>query len=236
VTSEQNGVGAITQCSTGAIPCICIVIVSFDSRQNQTVKRFDSDPFIADKVDTRHLPLCSTADAIKNVAAIEQVRYLTLQAKDSTLAGGENQASSFVFIGPLRWALQTTISYFNCKLPYDATRRLPTLTHMSLTRSGLSFLHALAGSSTPRVQLHLLLRTARHRSDRTIHSTTLPTPPPLSTLETSKDAAAARDWLMRFRACSIPRAAVDLTFSRSSGPGGQVCASNRGLHSHRTGD
>ncbi|KAH9973403.1 RF-1 domain-containing protein, partial [Russula compacta] len=49
----------------------------------------------------------------------------------------------------------------------------------------------------------------------------LPTPPPLSNLATSKDAAAAHDWLMRFRGCPIPRPAVDITFSRSSGPGGQ---------------
>ncbi|KAH9055510.1 hypothetical protein EDB87DRAFT_1762460, partial [Lactarius vividus] len=51
--------------------------------------------------------------------------------------------------------------------------------------------------------------------------TALPTPPPLSVLATSKDVAAARDWLKGFSGCSIPRAAVDITFSRSSGPGGQ---------------
>ncbi|KAI0247032.1 hypothetical protein BJV78DRAFT_1113598, partial [Lactifluus subvellereus] len=49
----------------------------------------------------------------------------------------------------------------------------------------------------------------------------LPAPPPLSNLAISKDAAAARDWLKRFRGCPIPRAAVDIAFSRSSGPGGQ---------------
>ncbi|KAI0295891.1 hypothetical protein B0F90DRAFT_1637160 [Multifurca ochricompacta] len=49
----------------------------------------------------------------------------------------------------------------------------------------------------------------------------LPTPPPLSNLATSKDTAAARDWLKRFRGCLIPRAAVNIAFSRSSGPGGQ---------------
>ncbi|KAH9966935.1 hypothetical protein BGW80DRAFT_1137973, partial [Lactifluus volemus] len=50
----------------------------------------------------------------------------------------------------------------------------------------------------------------------------LPAPPPLSNLATSKDVAAARDWLNRFRECPIPRAAVDnIAFSRSSGPGGQ---------------
>jgi peptidyl-tRNA hydrolase ICT1 len=107
---------------------------------------------------------------------------------------------------------------------------------MSVTRSGSSFLHALAGSSARRVQPHLLARIVRHRSDGTIRSTSLPTPPPLLSLQTSKDTAAAHDWLMRFKACSIPRAAVDITFSRSSGPGGQVCATNSVLRSHRTGN
>lgn len=88
-----------------------------------------------------------------------------------------------------------------------------------------SILHAalaLAGSSTSRVH-HLVVRTARHRTGTTA---SLPTPPPLSSdLETSKDAAAAaRDWLMRFKGCPIPRAAVEIAFSRSSGPGGQVCS------------
>ena len=82
----------------------------------------------------------------------------------------------------------------------------------------------LAGISRPRVQL--LARTARHRSDHRLRDTSLPalpTPPPLSNLATSKDAAAARDWLRRFRECPVPRAAVNIAFSRSSGPGGQVC-------------
>ena len=99
---------------------------------------------------------------------------------------------------------------------------------MLLARSSiLSSLDALAGtssSSRPRVQL--LVRTARHSTSNNGLSS-LPAPPPLSILETSKDAAAARDWLMRFRRCPIPRAAVDLAFSRSSGPGGQVCPPSR---------
>jgi len=85
---------------------------------------------------------------------------------------------------------------------------------MLLTHS--SILYVLATTSRPRVQL--VLRIARHRTDSRL---SLPTPPPLSILETSKEAAAARDWLVRFRECPIPRAAVDLAFSRSSGPGGQ---------------
>lgn len=91
-----------------------------------------------------------------------------------------------------------------------------TAAQMLLARS--SVLYVLAATARPRVQP--LLRTARHRTDSRL---SLPTPPPLSNLETSKDAAAARDWLVRFRGCPIPRAAVDIAFSRSSGPGGQVC-------------
>ncbi|KAF8485732.1 hypothetical protein DFH94DRAFT_152833 [Russula ochroleuca] len=91
---------------------------------------------------------------------------------------------------------------------------------MLLARSSiLSSLDVLAGTSSRRPRVQLLVRTARHST--TDNRPSLPAPPPLSNLETSKDAAAARDWLMRFRRCPIPRAAVDLAFSRSSGPGGQ---------------
>jgi hypothetical protein len=50
----------------------------------------------------------------------------------------------------------------------------------------------------------------------------LPTPPPLRVLETAADMARAREWLEHFGREVIPRAFVDLSFSRSSGPGGQV--------------
>ena len=94
---------------------------------------------------------------------------------------------------------------------------------MLRTRSSTLSLDVLAGSRPRGVQLAAaVVRNARHRT--TDHRLSpLPTPPPLSNLATSKDAAAARDWLVRFRGCPIPRAAVDLAFSRSSGPGGQVC-------------
>jgi peptidyl-tRNA hydrolase ICT1 len=85
-------------------------------------------------------------------------------------------------------------------------------------------LDGLAAISRPRVQL--VVRTARHRTDHRLRATSLPTPPPLSNLATSKDAAAARDWLTRFRGCPIPRVAVHIACSRSSGPGGQVCLSS----------
>jgi hypothetical protein len=101
-------------------------------------------------------------------------------------------------------------------------RAIPLLTtsdsraRMLLARSSILSLNILAGT---RPRAHPVVRTTRHT--RTVAS--LPTPPPLSNLATSTDAAAARDWLMRFRGCPIPRAAVDIAFSRSSGPGGQVC-------------
>jgi hypothetical protein len=100
----------------------------------------------------------------------------------------------------------------------------PTAAQMLLACSNILSLGILAGISRPHVQL--VVRTARHRTDHRLRATSLPTPPPLSNLATSKDAAVARDWLMRFRGCPIPRAAVDIAFSRSSGPGGQVCLSH----------
>ena len=92
-----------------------------------------------------------------------------------------------------------------------------------LTRSSFLFLRD-AGSSRSRVQL--LVRPARRRNIHRPGAIALPTPPPLSNLATShsKDADdAARDWLIRFKGSPIPRTAVDIAFSRSSGPGGQVC-------------
>ena len=77
--------------------------------------------------------------------------------------------------------------------------------------------NALTGISKPLV--HNLFRAVRHQSNL---RTTLPAPPPLSVLATSKDVAAARDWVKSFGGCTIPKAMVDIAFSRSSGPGGQV--------------
>jgi hypothetical protein len=94
---------------------------------------------------------------------------------------------------------------------------------MLFPHPNLLSLHTLTGPFRPHAQL--LIRTARHRANQSPGVTSLPAPPPLSNLATSKDAAAARDWLNRFRRCLIPRAAVDLAFTRSSGPGGQVCPS-----------
>ncbi|KAI3615986.1 peptidyl-trna hydrolase domain protein [Moniliophthora roreri] len=49
----------------------------------------------------------------------------------------------------------------------------------------------------------------------------LPTPPHLSTLGTPEDSSKARAWINQFKDQSIPRNLVELSFSRSSGPGGQ---------------
>lgn len=54
------------------------------------------------------------------------------------------------------------------------------------------------------------------------NSTGLPPPPSLTTLETPQHAREARQWLSQFKAAAtVPRYLVELTFSRSSGPGGQ---------------
>jgi hypothetical protein len=50
----------------------------------------------------------------------------------------------------------------------------------------------------------------------------LPIAPPIKALETPEQTAEARTWLSAFRNHSIPRNLVELSFSRSSGPGGQV--------------
>lgn len=54
----------------------------------------------------------------------------------------------------------------------------------------------------------------------------LPKPPSLSELLTEEDNANASAWVTRFEGAAgkIPRELVELSFSRSSGPGGQVCA------------
>ncbi|KAJ7672290.1 hypothetical protein DFH06DRAFT_1467798 [Mycena polygramma] len=49
----------------------------------------------------------------------------------------------------------------------------------------------------------------------------IPIPPRLATLESPQDTALARAWITQFRATDIPKGLVHLSFSRSSGPGGQ---------------
>jgi len=52
-----------------------------------------------------------------------------------------------------------------------------------------------------------------------VHS--IPHPPKLASLETPQDMADARTWVSKFKALTIPKTLVEVTFSRSSGPGGQ---------------
>ncbi|KAJ7666311.1 hypothetical protein B0H17DRAFT_1019151 [Mycena rosella] len=49
----------------------------------------------------------------------------------------------------------------------------------------------------------------------------IPTPPRLPALESPEESALARAWVAKFRAVDIPKASVEFSFSRSSGPGGQ---------------
>lgn len=94
---------------------------------------------------------------------------------------------------------------------------------MFLIRPRILVPNALVGICTPRPQN--LFRGTRHQTNlrfkHSLRATSLPAPPPLSVLTTPKDITAARDWLKSFGGCFIPRAAVDITFARSSGPGGQ---------------
>ncbi|KAI0671671.1 hypothetical protein C8Q78DRAFT_1069288 [Trametes maxima] len=49
----------------------------------------------------------------------------------------------------------------------------------------------------------------------------LPTPPSLASIQNGADSEEARNWIQKFQTHEIPKGLVELTFSRSSGPGGQ---------------
>ncbi|KAI0661670.1 RF-1 domain-containing protein [Cubamyces menziesii] len=49
----------------------------------------------------------------------------------------------------------------------------------------------------------------------------LPLPPAIPTLQNASQSEEAREWIEKFKAREIPKSAVELTYSRSSGPGGQ---------------
>jgi len=78
----------------------------------------------------------------------------------------------------------------------------------------LSHHHVLNRSRTPAA---LFFRVFHANAPRL----TLPIPPALSNLETKADKADAREWLHAFRNATVLRNLVDLSFARSSGPGGQ---------------
>jgi hypothetical protein len=65
-----------------------------------------------------------------------------------------------------------------------------------------------------------LLIPGRFQIGRFTHS--LPAAPRIAALVTPEDTAEARSWMSKFKEETIPRGSVELTFSRSSGPGGQV--------------
>jgi hypothetical protein len=54
----------------------------------------------------------------------------------------------------------------------------------------------------------------------------LPAAPQFATLASPEHINEARSWISSFRSRSIARGAVELSFSRSSGPGGQVCSND----------
>ncbi|EGN99309.1 hypothetical protein SERLA73DRAFT_108748 [Serpula lacrymans var. lacrymans S7.3] len=54
-----------------------------------------------------------------------------------------------------------------------------------------------------------------------IHTSVLPTPPKFAALRNPRDNEEATSWLHAFKVASIPRQLVEISFSRSSGPGGQ---------------
>ncbi|KAJ7284384.1 RF-1 domain-containing protein [Mycena rebaudengoi] len=52
-------------------------------------------------------------------------------------------------------------------------------------------------------------------------SSGIPIPPCLVALQSAEETAQAREWIGRFGSVNIPKSSVELSFSRSSGPGGQ---------------
>lgn len=52
----------------------------------------------------------------------------------------------------------------------------------------------------------------------------LPAAPTLHNLVHSDDMRQASEWISRFQRSKVLKEHVEITFSRSSGPGGQVCS------------
>lgn len=72
-----------------------------------------------------------------------------------------------------------------------------------------------------RVSWNALTSATWARRCRLIH--TLPIPPSTASLSCAEDREGAKVWLRTFEdAKTVPRNLVELSFSRSSGPGGQV--------------
>jgi hypothetical protein len=93
--------------------------------------------------------------------------------------------------------------------------------------------HSFAKSSgQPPLAMFALFRSARQAKYglslniasivRRMSTPSLPPPPDLKFLATPEDNQKARGWLNTFKERQIPKELVAMSFSRSSGPGGQV--------------
>ena len=67
-----------------------------------------------------------------------------------------------------------------------------------------------------------LIARRLHVSHTSAPALSLPIPPALFELKNKGEIAGAREWLNAFRNSTVPRNLVELSFARSSGPGGQV--------------
>ncbi|KAJ7213810.1 RF-1 domain-containing protein [Mycena haematopus] len=79
----------------------------------------------------------------------------------------------------------------------------------------LSFFRSL-NSSPLKFRLVSAIRNAHSGGDSSV-----PIPPQLASLKSAQETALARAWIGKLRALDIPKSSVELSFSRSSGPGGQ---------------
>ncbi|KAI0722453.1 RF-1 domain-containing protein [Fomitopsis betulina] len=87
-----------------------------------------------------------------------------------------------------------------------------------------STLAAIAGATQSTPSLRYLIQalpSARVLGGRHAHTGPLLHPPQLSILKNASDNAKAREWIDQFQLNDIPQDIVQLSFSRSSGPGGQ---------------
>lgn len=73
-----------------------------------------------------------------------------------------------------------------------------------------------------RLKMYGLGLNALRRSFAIGPKSSLPAPPLLEEINSSEEMSQARTWAEKFRAAAVPRETVQLSFSRSSGPGGQV--------------
>lgn len=104
---------------------------------------------------------------------------------------------------------------------YFSTNSMASLLRCSLRHAG-STLAAIASTSLPYLIRTRALPSARVLGGRHAHTGSLSHPPQLLKLKDASDNAKAQEWIDQFLLYDIPRDVVQLSFSRSSGPGGQV--------------